>query len=88
MRGKVFGTIAVTWLMSQFLPQMVVSGVSSVLGASGNTALQPVFVVLASLLGIVLAPILPCALTLLYYDLRVRREAFDLQILSEQLGIR
>jgi len=30
---------------------------------------------------------LPCALTLLYYDLRVRREAFDLQILSEQLGI-
>jgi hypothetical protein len=88
MRGKLFGTVAVAWLMSQFLPQMVVSGVNSVLGASGNTALQPVFVMLASLLGIVLAPILPCALTLLYYDLRVRREAFDLQILSEQLGIR
>lgn len=88
MRGKLFGTVAVAWLMSQFLPQMVVSGVNSVLGASGNTALQPVFVVLASLLGIVLAPILPCALTLLYYDLRVRREAFDLQILSEQLGMR
>ncbi len=35
-----------------------------------------------------LAPILPCALTLLYYDLRVRREAFDLQILSDQLGTR
>lgn len=85
-RGKVFGTVAVTWLLSQFLPQMVVGGVSGILGAAGNLSLQPLFVVLASLLGIVLAPILPCALTLLYYDLRVRREAFDLQILSNQLG--
>ena len=86
MRGKVFGTVAVAWLLSQFLPQMVVGGVSGALGAAGNTSFQPLFVVLASLLGIVLAPILPCALTLLYYDLRVRREAFDLEILSQQLG--
>jgi hypothetical protein len=85
-KRKVFGTAAVTWLMSQFLPQMVVGGISGVLGATSS--LQPLFVVMASLLGIVLAPILPCALTLLYYDLRVRREAFDLQILSDQLGPR
>ncbi len=85
-RGKVFGTVAVAWLMSQFLPQMVVGGVSGALGAAGNMSFQPLFVVVASLLGIVLAPILPCALTLLYYDLRVRREGFDLQILSDQLG--
>jgi hypothetical protein len=85
-RLKVFGTVVVAWLISVFLPQLVVSGISGVLGVAGNTSLQPFFVVVASLLGIVLAPILPCALTLLYYDLRVRREAFDLQILSEQLG--
>ncbi|HXM38865.1 MAG TPA: hypothetical protein VN908_09465 [Gemmatimonadales bacterium] len=85
-RMKVLGTAAVTWLMSQFLPQVVVGGISAAIGAQAT--LQPVFVVFASLLGIVLAPILPCAITLLYYDLRVRREAFDLQILSEDLGIR
>jgi len=85
-RGKVAGTIIVTWLISQFLPQMVIGGISGALGISGNQSLQPVFVVVASLMGIVLAPILPCALTLLYYDLRVRREAFDIQVLSEQLG--
>ena len=85
-RMKVFGTAAVTYLMSQFLPQMVVGGISGAIGA--QSGLQPFFVVFASLLSIILAPILPCALTLLYYDLRVRREAFDLQILSEQLGIR
>ena len=85
-RLKVFGTVVVAWLISQFLPQLVVGGISGVLGVAGNDSLQPFFVVIASLMGIVLAPILPCALTLLYYDLRVRREAFDLQVLSEQLG--
>ena len=83
-KRKIFLTAVVAWLISQFLPQMVVSSISGVLGAS--SALQPLFIVLAALLSIVLAPILPCALTLLYYDLRVRREAFDLQILSDQLG--
>ena len=86
-RGKVFGTAVVAWLISQLLPQMVVGGISGALGAAGNTSLQPLFVVVASLMGIVLAPILPCAITLLYYDLRVRREAFDLQVLSEQMGM-
>lgn len=86
-RWKVLGTAAVTWLMAQFVPQMIVGGVSGALGATAE-AIQPIFIVLASLLSIVLAPLLPCAMTLLYYDLRVRREAFDLQILSEQLGIR
>lgn len=88
LRGKVFGTMFVAWLIGYFMPQMVISGISSFLSAEGNPSLQTLFVVLASLIGIVLAPILPCALTLLYYDLRVRREAFDLQILSEQLGPR
>ncbi len=85
-RGKVFGTALVTWLISQFLPQAVIGTISAVTLTTGP-AFQPVFIVVASLLSIVLAPILPCALTLLYYDLRVRREAFDLQVLGEQLGI-
>jgi hypothetical protein len=87
MRGKVFGTMAVTWLISALLPGVVVAAISGAVDATGNAALKPVFIVLTSLISIALAPILPCALTLLYYDLRVRREAFDLQILSQQLGI-
>ena len=87
-RGKLFATVAVTLLISQFLPGMVVSGMSAAVGLTAGSNWQPFFAVLGSLLGIVLAPILPCALTLAYYDLRVRREAFDIQILSEQLGAR
>jgi len=85
-RGKIAGTVIVTWLISQFLPGIVITGISGAVGAAGNQSLQPLFVVISSLLSIVLAPILPCALTLLYYDLRVRREAFDIQVLAEQLG--
>ncbi len=85
-RGKIAGTIIVTSLISQFLPAMVIAAMTAAVGAAGNQSLQPLFVVISSLLSIVLAPILPCALTLLYYDLRVRREAFDIQVLSEQLG--
>ena len=85
-RGKIAGTVIVTSLISQFLPAIVITAISAAVGAAGNQSLQPLFVVISSLLSIVLAPILPCALTLLYYDLRVRREAFDIQVLSEQLG--
>jgi len=31
--------------------------------------------------------VLAAVITLVYYDLRVRREAFDLQVLGQRLGI-
>lgn len=43
--------------------------------------------IVSATLPIVMYPIFSCIFTLIYYDLRVRREAFDLQILSQQLGI-
>jgi len=45
-----------------------------------------VLLVLAAVLPVILTPVLPCVFTLMYYDLRVRREAFDLELLSQQLG--
>jgi hypothetical protein len=83
---KTFGVWFVTLLIAEVVPQIVVLTLGFViLGAA--PALQPFLVIVTSLLGILLAPIMPCALTLLYYDLRVRREAFDLQMLSQELGI-
>jgi hypothetical protein len=76
----------VIFLFTALLPWFVVFGVGQVLGPT--SPLQPFLSVLSVAMGVVLAPILPCALTLLYYDSRVRREAFDLQILSQQLGAR
>jgi hypothetical protein len=85
-RLKLFGLMVVVFLIAWFLPGLVVLSLQfPVLAAAPSLA--PLLVVLASFLKILLAPVIPCALTLLYYDLRVRREAFDLQILSQQLGI-
>jgi hypothetical protein len=85
-RLKVFLTWFVVVVFSQVLPWFVVAGIGQVIGP--QSPIQPFLGVLTILMGVALAPILPCALTLLYYDLRVRREAFDLQILSEQLESR
>jgi hypothetical protein len=42
--------------------------------------------VATSLTTLVLTPLVYCVLTLLYYDLRVRKEAFDLEVLASSLS--
>lgn len=85
-RLKVFWVCLVIILFTALLPGFVVLGLRQLLGAA--SPIQPFLSILQVALSVALAPILPCALTLLYYDSRVRREAFDLQILSQQLGAR
>jgi len=85
-RLKVFFAWLVIAIFTNILPSILVFGIGQAVGP--DSPVQPFLSVVTIVLGVVLAPILPCALTLLYYDLRVRREAFDLQILSEQLGTR
>jgi hypothetical protein len=84
-RLRMLGLAVVGWLISSLLPAIVAQAVGALVVEmipSGQLAWSLV----ASVFPIVLAPILPCILTLAYYDLRVRREGFDLQLLSEQLG--
>ena len=38
------------------------------------------------IIGVLVAPILAGGVTLLYFDLRIRKEAFDLELLSQQLS--
>jgi hypothetical protein len=44
-------------------------------------------VVVFALLYLFYYPFSSCVFTLFYYDLRVRKEAFDLEMLSQQIGI-
>ncbi len=55
--------------------------------AGAITAFVPAAAVLVALVQLLIYPIFSCAFTLFYYDLRVRKEAFDLEHLSHQLGI-
>lgn len=83
-RLKIFGIFVVTGLMV-YLPVLALAMLGGFLSVATPIAGQ-VFEVLASGLPIILTPLLSCVLTLVYYDLRVRREGFDLQVLSEQLS--
>lgn len=85
-RGKVFGLACVAFLLFNVIPTWVLQGLS----AAARSSLPAVSVGLAALATVVpvlLTPALAAVVTLMYYDLRVRREAFDLQVLSRQLGI-
>ena len=83
---KLLGLAIIAYLIANVVPSAFVGGIGGYLSLA-NPSLQPAAIVVSALLPIVLAPILPCVFTLLYYDLRVRREAFDLQLLGQQLGI-
>jgi len=64
-------------------------GAASSGGAPSTTTvfLQDFAVVISHVINVLLSPILPIAVTLLYYDLRVRKEGFDLQMMADHLGL-
>jgi hypothetical protein len=83
---KVLMLSLVTLLITNTIPSLVFRG----LGAAFMRAAPPVGIALTAasyVLPLLLTPVFSAVITLMYYDFRVRREAFDLQMLSQQLGI-
>ena len=85
-RLKVLGLGMVAILLTNTLPSIVFRALGTVLLPS-VPALGVTLTVVSYVVPLILAPILAAVITLMYYDLRVRREAFDLQVLGQQLGI-
>ncbi len=83
---KAFGLWLVVWILTWVVPFCFFFGVGYVVQTKAP-GLELAVSVVNSLVSIALAPVLPCMLTLFYYDLRMRREGFDLQVLGQQLGI-
>jgi len=74
--------LLVTMLLFWFAGGLVVGGTGSLFSPSGSLTLSLIIVA-----GQILAtPIWAGALILLYYDLRIRKEGFDLQMLAQDLG--
>jgi len=81
---KVLGLALVAFILVA-VPSIGIGALAGVLRFSASSWAS-VLLVLAAILPVILTPVLPCVFTLMYYDLRVRREAFDLELLSQQLG--
>jgi len=84
-RGKVF----LVMLVINLLQGVVAAGVgmvSSFLFAGGSSGLAIASSALSNLLSIFLTPLGIIAAILLYYDMRIRKEGFDLEMLSRAVA--
>ena len=77
--AHIFFSLGLTWLL-YFVIAGVATGVGAVFLSSSLTA------ILSALLIIPIYPLLAVVSTLLYYDLRIRKEGFDLEVMSRELG--
>jgi len=84
LKLKVAGVAFVAWLIL-FAPTVALGVYAGILQQT-NALWGQILQAGLALLPIVLSPILACVFTILYYDLRIRREGFDLQMLGQSLG--
>ncbi len=80
-RGKAFGLFVVVVLL--FLLPATVAGFLVILLPVSEVAIN----IASELFQMLVYPIFAAAFTLFYYDLRVRKEAFDVELLGQQLGL-
>jgi hypothetical protein len=85
-RARIIGLLIVFAVLVA-VPVFGVSMIGGVIaGAMDGAATSRVVVAMVSgLVSFVITPFLYCIITLLYYDLRVRKEAFDLEMLAASL---
>lgn len=77
-KGQVFGTVVVAFLLL-LIPRAAVTTIWSVAGGSQSSLLPSV---LSAVLEVAIYPYLYTVITLVYYDLRIRKEGFDLDLLA------
>lgn len=82
--GHVLATVGVAWIISfaVLIGRIMVLG--AMIGVAGidERIIEP----LTSLAMALVFPFVGVVTTLLYYDLRIRKEGFDLQLLAESMG--
>ena len=83
-RLRTIGLLFVVMLVV-LIPVIAIGGLGRAFYPEPTSRSIVLITTLSGLASLVVTPILYCVLTLLYYDLRVRKEAFDLEMLAAQL---
>ena len=87
---RVFAVLLLAWLLARTLETALAAVFIVGAGIFPDLPLQIrvlLIVAVSSLMVQVVQPISTIAITLLYFDLRVRREAFDLEVMAYQLSL-
>jgi hypothetical protein len=82
-KALALGVVSIGLILVVYLGAGVLGGImGEVMGG-----LDEVLAVLAACVSLLIYPVISCVFTLFYYDLRVRKEGYDLEMLSRQLGL-
>jgi len=84
-RGKVLITTMGAFILL-LVPSFAVEAIWSLLGSLAGDSGGVAKLVTSSLLSMLIYPFFYVVLTVLYYDLRVRKEGFDLEVLASSLA--
>ena len=83
-RLRIVGLLFVV-LIVLMIPFLAIGAMGGAFQAEPSTGSVVLITVASGLVSLVIGPLLYCVLTLVYYDLRVRKEAFDLEMLAAGL---
>lgn len=84
-RWRIFGAILVALLLV-VVPAIALGAVGGVVGIASEDAALAMVLLLQSLLQLLAYPFFYVLTTLFYYDLRIRKEAYDLEMLASGLN--
>ena len=97
---RAYGRIAITWLMTVLADRVLAISISFVMVMpvrifSAITGNQSFFYAIRRVLifgpgfisAMIVAPLFPIALTLFYYDQRIRQEGFDIEMMMDRAGM-
>ena len=76
------GVVSICLILVVFVGVGVLGGILG--GVMGG--LDVVLAVIGACVSMLIYPVIPCVFTVFYYDLRVRKEGFDLEMLSQALA--
>ena len=85
---KCVSLLLLGWLVTSIV-ESVLSGPTQLVIMTKGAAVSPAFLILHAVIGAVastiLSPVMSIVTILLYYDIRIRREGFDLELLAKDL---
>jgi multisubunit Na+/H+ antiporter MnhG subunit len=88
--GRIIAIYFLTWILVVSISALIwaVLGVAAhgLTRAAGTTASAVFRQVVSTVVNIIVTPVMSIALTLAYYDQRVRKEAFDIESMMSLLG--
>ena len=86
-RWRMFGLL-VTLILLLYVPVIALGAIATLVLPSGQDSATGVLTLaLVGVIQMILYPLFYCVLTVAYYDLRVRKEGFDLEVLASTLQV-